>query len=832
MHASTRAFIKRGGSAAAAAAILLGGTFGAGAAMAAPASGPSAPETVATDPATPETVAAPVDQAALPPGLAEAVKKDLGLSVEEFNAQGALAAKAAEVQAEVAKADPAAAVSVAGDTINVKTSAANIARAAAGAAKVDVSEVQPAPMAAKVDPAGIDALFAAYTAKFGAGNLQSIMVNAAGEYVIRTGDVARGGPAAIAQRFTEAPHATADNFAASYTNVVIQAADGPVDAYADVTNGQGYVGIAGNMMSACSIGWNGFDASGKAAILSAGHCTGDGAAVVTGLTDPTKEPAVGGPGYVPTMLLGEFGASQFGGPGNSPALAPPGWDGNPNTAINIGTDVSVIDKIVPDVNQLAQVTDWTTPADPKASGPQVTGVSSVVAGTPICKSGRTTGWTCGTVTGVGAFLVAGINYPADENVCDPEENGGVTPPACDDIRAVRGFASTSLDGAPGDSGGSIIAGNSAVGMVSAGVPGVIAYGVDLKDALAHTAGYTVKISLEAPKVTTTAPVYREGAVTGTLALAPTAPAGAKVAVTIDGTTTEVPVGADGKWTAKAPNKFGTFPVTAQAKNGFSTSATTTASIEVIKETLPAPAITSPADGSSVAAPVTTISGTGKPGATVKLTGDVSGTTVVAGNGKWSFTLPSPLVELNFYDVAAMQTLTDWIDSPETTSGFTIAPNGPAIMSPANGAKFAYNKGPSAISGTNLAQATVHVTVNGKGYDAVVDGTTWSVTLDAPLGSGSYAITATQQWGDFASLTSKSAIVVQAEPKPEPTTAPTTQQPTPTTAAPTAAATTPASGGGNLANTGASGTTIILGSAGGLLLLGGVAFLLIRRRSSH
>lgn len=728
MHASTRALIKRGGAAAAAAAVLIGGTFSAGTAFAAPTSEPPSPTTVA------------------------------------------------------------------------------------------------------VDAISVDALLADYTSEFGLARLQSIMVNGNGEFVIRTGEAVTGGPAATARSFAANLTPTVGDFAARYGNVVIENADGPAPSFAtDVTNGQGYYagGGAGVQPGLCSTGWNGFNKSGDPAVISAGHCTKDGALTQTILTDPLQDQATTGRDDTGALLapLGAFGASQFGGPGNTPATAPAGWDGDNSKLNNIGTDVSVINGIAPDLNQLPFVTDWKTPASPKDSGVVVKGVSTAIAGAEICKSGRTTGWDCGTVSERGVFLVQGITYPKHPAACDPV----ATVPECDDIRAVRGFGSTDLLSDHGDSGGAILAGNQAVGMVSAGSK-TISYGVDLQDALAHTDGYTVKIFLEAPKVTATAPVYREGAVTGTVADAPT---GTQVAVTIDGATTEVPVGADGKWTAKAPNKFGTFPITAQTKNGFSTSATTTASVEVIKETLPAPAITTPADGSKVTAPVTSITGTGTPGATVKLTGDATGTAQVAANGTWSFTLPAALDALSWYDVTAVQVLADWNDSPETTSSFTIAPSAPAITSPADGQKFTFNEGPSVISGTNLKGATVQVTMNGKNYSAVVDGTTWSVKLAAPLVSGNYALTAEQQLGDFGSLTSASAFEVQAEPKPEPTTGPTTDQPAPTTDAPTKpAATTPASSGDGLANTGASGSTLILGAAGGLLLLGGAAFLLIRRRSSH
>lgn len=686
--------------------------------------------------------------------------------------------------------------------------------------------------------ASVDALLADYSAEFGLRRLQSIMVNGNGEFVIRTSESATGGPAAPARSFAAKATPSVDEFAARYGNVVVEAADGPAQPLAgEVTNGQGYLALSADKMKGglCSIGWNGFNKAGAPAVISAGHCTMDGALANTTLTDPLFDPAVTGNPDSGALgaPLGTFGASQFGGPGNTPATAPPGWEpgDDPSLINNIGTDVSVVDGINPDLNLLPFFTDWKTPASPKDSGALVKGVSKALVGTRICKSGRTTGWDCGTVSERGVFLVQGINYPQDPadpkatKPCDPV----ATVPGCDDIRAVSGFGSTDLLSDHGDSGGAIIAGNQAVGMVSAGTSS-ITYGVDLQDALAHTDGYTVKIFLEAPEVTSAAPVYRQGTVTGTVA---DAPPGTTVAVTI-GTDTllPVPVDADGKWTVKAPNKFGKFPLTAQTKNGFSVSTTTTASVEVIQETLPAPAIGTPADGSNVAAPVTTITGTGKPRATVELTGDANGSTVVAADGKWSFTLPSPLDALGWYGVTAVQTLADWKDSPATTSSFTLAPNGPAITSPADGQKFAFNEGPSVISGTNLPQATVQVSLNGKEYSAVVEGTTWSVKLDAPLASGSYAVTAEQQLGDFGSLASTSAFEVQAEPKPEPTMAPATPQPTTAAPAPTTAPTTPAADVIVLAKTGASGSTLILGAAGGLLLLGGAVFLLMRRRSSH
>lgn len=713
----------------------------------------------------------------------------------------------------------------------------------AGAAQAAPSTAQaPASITAEVQlPAATDveSLFAAYVAEYGVKNLEAVTVDAAGNFIIRTGEPAVVAPvtdapvadapstthpqAKASAKVPVQPNLTDEAFKARVGgNVTIERENvsGPATSFAtDVVNGQGYVFDVDGGTGTCSIGWNGFNKAGKPAVITAGHCAADGDATTTTLTDSTEEETNGGPGFVETLPLGAFGFSQFGGKNNSPATAPAGWDGNPESVNNIGTDVAVIDGINPELNQLAKVTDWSTPADPKASGPKVTGVSEAIQGTDICKSGRTTGYTCGTVAGKAIFLVGGKNVETD-----PE-----------DVRAVRGFA-TDLVSKPGDSGGAIITGKKgsksglAVGMISAGGKDGTVYGVSLTDALDHTDGYTVKIALNAPKVTTTEPVFRSTDVTGTVA---GAPAGTTVAVTIDGKTTKTTVDADGNWTVKAPNKFGTFEVTAQATSGFNKSATSTGSIKVIKQTLGTPEITSPAQDGTAEAPVTVISGSGKAGATIELTGDVEGTVVVGPDSTWSFKV-SPGLEIGAYTVTAQQTLTDWNDSKTATSKFTVVPAAPAITSPTDGQEFASDQGPDAISGTNIDGATVALDVNGTKLEAVVVGGTWSVSLGAKLATGEYEVTAVQTVDGIESSAGTSAFKVLAAPAPAPTTAPApapTTEPAPTPTTEPAPAATPAPSDDELANTGASSSAMLLGAAGGVLLIGGIAFLLFRRRNS-
>ncbi|MFC8303951.1 LPXTG cell wall anchor domain-containing protein [Specibacter sp. NPDC057265] len=802
MQASTRAFIKRGGAVCAAAVVLIGGTFTAGAATASPSQDiepSSISSAVASATSTPSTTDAP-----LPEGLAEAVERDLDISVEEFNEQGALTFEAGKIQKALTAVDPDAVVSLDGESVKVQTTETAAAETAAGDTKVNIETpaVPATTSAAAVSPANnVDTLLTDYIAEYkDVSNLQSIMINAAGEFVIRTGEPATGGPA-IARSAAPVGKTALSDFAAKYGNVKIEAANGPATPYVDVVNGQGYAAIVGDGGGYCSVGWNGFNAEGAPAVITAGHCTSDGAADRAELTDPTTEPAVEGPGGGNLGVLGKFGYSQFGGPGHTPVT---GDITDPSSELgNIGTDVAVIDKIEAAVDQFTTVTDWTTQADLKASGPQVTGVSDAIIGAPICKSGRTTGWSCAKVEATGIFLVGGM-----DNATDPT-----------DVRAVRGFGSTTLAAAPGDSGGSIIAGNLAVGMISAGVPAEAGqpagptYGVSLSDALSKTAGYTVKIFLNTPTIATTAPVYREGAITGSVS----APAGSTVLVTVNSVTTEVPVAADGTWTAKAPNKFGTFKVTAVTKNGFSESAAATGSVEVIKETLPVPVIAAPANEGTVAAPVDAITGTGTAGATVAVeisdsddeTKDITGTAVVGANGNWSVAV-NPGLAVGNYTATAQQTQLDWNDSPTATNTFAVVYAAPAVVSPANGAEFAFDEGPTEITGTNIAGADVVVTVNGTSYNAVVTDTTWTVTLNNRLGSGTYAVTAVQSLNGVTSLIAESTFTVLAAPQ------------------------APAPGGTDmdLANTGASGTTVLLAIAGGLVLLGGAAFLLIRRRGTN
>ncbi|MFB9908218.1 S1 family peptidase [Allokutzneria oryzae] len=108
----------------------------------------------------------------------------------------------------------------------------------------------------------------------------------------------------------------------------------------------------------------------------------------------------------------------------------------------------------------------------------VRGANRAAVGSTICKSGATTGWTCGNIK----------SYNVTVTYTDP--NGGPQ-------TVVRGLGSSSVCTAGGDSGGAYISGNQAQGMTSGGpmnqtctfnggnIPGKSSYFQPLSDALSY-----------------------------------------------------------------------------------------------------------------------------------------------------------------------------------------------------------------------------------------------------------------------------------------------------------------------------------------------------------
>lgn len=827
---------------AAAAALAAGGFLVGVPAQASPGSGGAEEATTAIQPAD-ALEGTPAD---LAPGLAEALQRDLGISEEQFRAAGEAGQRAAaalpqlqatagfaglelkdgeiivygtgtelEEQAEALGARLQAPVD-AGEPAPADAEEAEEAGDAGNSAEDTETEqpVQTEPEPAAGEESGeadapqatrtasdLSALALDYIASFGVEGLQSVALGANG-YTISVADPDTPRPAASARMSAAAATVTPAEFASSYANVTVKDSAGAGTPLAEeVFGGQGYYGEAGaGMYASCSVGFNGWDPEGNPAVITAGHCTGDGTISATVLA-PDAE------GESATTKLGTFGTSVFGGLGNSP-IDP----NNPDPAA-IGTDIAVINSVNEDLDLLPEVTQWNG-AGLSETTTRITGTGTAVAGLPVCRSGLTTGWKCGTVTELGIFMVAGHNHSASNS----------------DVRAVVGFMSD-LEAAPGDSGGPVIAGNTALGLVSAGFDtnGDGAHdavgAADLSDALSYTPGYTIAAFLEAPAldVKNGDTVYTDQVLTGT------APAGSVVRISINDAGNEIPAAADGTWSVKVPRTVAdgeTTRISVSAANGFNKSKTTVYELVTEHSALDAPVLLSPADGSAPVGALSTIEGLAEPGATVEIelgtagNGEEQGARALAAgeaitvtatdSGAFSAKLDEPLTPGNYTLSATQDGITGKKVSAAAAAAFSVLHPAPAITSVRDGEVFTEASAPRTISGTGIAGAALTLGTGGADAETVVaeDGT-WSVEVGA-FAPGEFTVTAVQELDGVGSAPATATFEV--------------------TALQAAAVTRTPDG---LASTGADGGSLTaLLSAAGVLLLGGAAGIgYSRRRSS-
>jgi hypothetical protein len=186
-------------------------------------------------------------------------------------------------------------------------------------------------------------------------------------------------------------------------------------------------------------------------------------------------------------------------------------------------------------------------------------------GQAVCRSGRTEGWSCGSIDEVGIYVVRG---PSGEP---------------DDLRSFNGFLSTSVQSRGGDSGGPWISGNYAVGTHSAGNPRTsaqnFAVAATLQDSLTVVPGIQLRLFLNQPVLAGSLPAGPIAAgqrISGRIPAAPAAhvPAGSSVRITVPGQEpVDVPVDANGNWSFTA--HVSTTQVSAQTLNGFSRSGIST-----------------------------------------------------------------------------------------------------------------------------------------------------------------------------------------------------------------------------------------------------------------
>lgn len=579
-----------------------------------PAPSPAVPSPGTSSPEAPEAAESPTRGGGVSEaGLSEAALRDLGLTPGEFAAAGQLGKQAADVAAALrdlpgylgTRLDSGSIV-VTGSGQELETAVAELHVTVPNLSLVSQPDAPPSdvhenasaapagtPVATTPPPSGTELarstqqLYQAYLREVGPAGLQAVAYTGGG-FVIRTGvntseatvdDVPgdeggttstgdrAGGEDTVTQDTAAAGKISPEEFVARYTNVDLDTG-APLAPEADVPGGLGYSADTGYI---CSTGFSAFDPAGLPAVLSAGHCTSDGSA-----ESATLE-FLG----TPAGRLGDFGFSQFGGPGNSTVL----WSGDAEDAGNVGTDIAVIKDLRGDLDPMPAASTWGDPSEPNPDV-KIIGTAAPVVGMPVCRSGRTSAWSCGTIDAVGIFVVPGHGYPADPL----------------DLRAYNGFLSFDVQSSGGDSGGPWISGNYAVGTHSAGEeapqpdeapPVNFAVAATLQDSLEVLPGYQLELFLNRPAVISPAPgaTFDAGqAIRGRVAAATASAvaAGSKVRVTVAGRTPfEVPVDASGAWSFTAPAVSGPLSFRAETVNGFSSSG------EAAFEFAPAPQVPAP-----------------------------------------------------------------------------------------------------------------------------------------------------------------------------------------------------------------------------------------------
>ncbi|MFK4729036.1 cell wall-binding repeat-containing protein [Agromyces mediolanus] len=272
-------------------------------------------------------------------------------------------------------------------------------------------------------------------------------------------------------------------------------------ATADLVGGTGWTySLGGGSYTLCSVGFNGRATSnGAHQFATAGHCLEGSSNDSTPIYQLVQsKPNTAGLGaQIGTRVPGSV---QYGGNVDSARVAvAAGWTPRPT------------------------VTTWGGGKGSPTSGTPVTvrGATAGVVGAKLCKSGRTTGWSCGTVQGFQTVQVEGHSV-----------NSVIA-----DVCAI-----------PGDSGGAALIGNYAVGISSGSNSSPTACAAEPlaaffamtstrgQDVLEFNRGWELSVGVQTPKVDLPASgrAYLGSSATGTV---PQAPAGTVVSLYLDGSST-------------------------------------------------------------------------------------------------------------------------------------------------------------------------------------------------------------------------------------------------------------------------------------------------------
>ena len=509
----------------------------------------------------------------------------------------------------------------------------------------------------------------------------------------------------------------------------------------DFKGGYGYATLddVENPTSAnrCSAGFNGTAGDGSPLFLTAGHCGADFEEGHPWFHLDVDSPLFDDQNWAGPELterpLGENGAMHLGDgeDGGVVHVTEPGWTTPPQVAYWGGGTGA------PDDGNSIKVYDST----------------NAIVGQPACKSGATSGWTCGEIL----FAEDTVEIGVGEN----------------ETAAVTAFIFTACM-LSGDSGGSIVSGHYALGVDSFSTAATTATcdNTNWNPATVYEAGgasdgdigggYAVtsgtanaelllgddfNLNIFVGKPVVTAP--EEGGTTSqkpTISGKVSAAEGAKVTVEIDGgPTVEGTVGADGTWSAAVdealePGSY-TYSVTAshtaKGASEATTSGTAEGSFEVVENQVADLTVESPSNGQTTGNARPTFNGTGEPGATVTLVvgEDTLGEATVAEDGTWSIA-PSADAPIGVrFDATVSQDAAGEVQEV-VVSDLGITAPAVTITAPEDGAEVA---GDVVITGTAFPGSDVALTIEGTVAGA-----------DEPTTRSSAAADAAEAWtGDFA-----------------------------------------------------------------------------------
>lgn len=435
---------------------------------------------------------------------------------------------------------------------------------------------------------------------------------------------------------------------------------GVIKGQEDFVGGEGYLvkddPEAGGGYGACSVGFNAVDKSGNRYAISAGHCAEEAHTWVENGKDVNDDKAFGTFG----SAIGTFDKVEL-------SDLDKGGKGHDYSTIKLGNK---------DLKQLPAVKDY------KGGVVQITGVTDPVEGMPVCKSGRTANYTCGTVKAVNEDVT--VNYTGE----GPGRKGGV--------QHMKMFEADYCS-EPGDSGGSVISGDKAVGINDAGAAGSDGFscpskhneGVNHAFAQALTTDVLPDFhdNLFVETTVQAATIGNPGARTAETkpVISGTATRGATVTVSVDGTTEGTAfVGNNGMYSVPVKNdlKLGKHQAVVSSKFGDQSGPDAKSTFDVVPA---APKITTPAGDYTGPNARPTIAGTAQPNADLTIAVDGMGEVKLTSDaaGKWSRTADADL-KPGSYVIHVTQTVSSETSDPATLKYTVTGPGGGPTGGPTTG----------------------------------------------------------------------------------------------------------------------------------------------------